>query len=61
MKWETLNDARETADIDKLRVIMTVIISTGNSNKKDARQLGDARATAEIEIMTVITWAGNSK
>ena len=53
---ETLNDTRETADIDKFRVIMTVKISAGNSNsnKKTLDSCATQTATAEIEIMTVI-------
>ena len=45
-KLETLNDARETADIDKFRVIMTVKISAGNSNKKTL----DSCATLEQQL-----------
>ena len=48
-----LSDARETADIDKLRVKMTVIIEAGNSNKKTL----DSWATLEQQLK--LNWRNN--
>ena len=52
-----MKDARETADIDKLRVIMTVIIAAGNSNKKTL----DSWVTLEQQLIEKNNLSGKFK